>query len=127
MAHACPTRRSSELQHMERLLVAQDLPVKVGQFLVERLDLVLDLEKADARDHGEAQPKNRAEANHAASPQACAAVRSAARSRAERALGFRSISAAVGTTAPLESSRKDGARAASPASTGMCRDCRGAL
>src|SRR6185437_4178142 len=101
-----------------------DLPVEMAQLLLLCLDAVFQLEQAEAGEADQAEPEQPAEPDHAASPQAGASLRSAPRSRAERARGLAAISAAPGVASSPGQRRKLGAWAA-PAS-GWWREVPGA-
>src|SRR3546814_10120831 len=81
------------LQHVDRLAVALDVLLHLGQLGFERQHPVLRVVQADPRRDGDGEREDSAEAHHAASPQAGAALRSAPRRRAERARGLAAISA----------------------------------
>src|SRR5579863_4289000 len=99
---------------MDRLLLCDGLFLYRGQLVVEPLHILLDDEIRHSRRDDEDQPENAAKPAHRCASmgfeaKAGAAVRSAARSRAERARGLRAISAAPGRTGRRASSVKLGA------------------
>ena len=116
----------------DRVLLCDCRPLDPIEVVLQRLHGVLDPEHAKPGHQDENQPKHRAELNHdrlrlgaaKSAGQAGAAVRSAARSRAARERGLRSISAASGLTTRRPSCLKLGAAAASGA--GAWREPRGA-
>src|SRR5690348_358353 len=105
-------------ENAQALAALGDLAIEFCQGFFLLHHLVFDLEHRVADGEDQQQQDDRAKANHAASPQAGAAVRTAARSRAERARGLRAISSARGVTRLRSMRRKLGARRAS---RGRCR------
>src|SRR6185437_7512415 len=97
------------VEHVDLLAVAGDLAVDTAELALELHDLVLHLEHGPAGDDDGDGPESGAGADHGVIPQAGAAVRSAARSRADRARGLAAISAAPGTMGFFVSRRKVGA------------------
>src|SRR6185437_10780809 len=97
------------VENADLLAAGIDPVVEVGELILELHDLVLHLKHDIAAYAHEQRPEERRKAHHAAFSQTGAAVRSAARSRAERARGLRSISAAPGVTGLRVMRRKLGA------------------
>src|SRR5580698_411258 len=81
-------------QHARGFAALRNAAIQLRQLLVERCHLVFDLEHGIAARGDKQDPGDGREADHAASElaQGGADVRSAARSRAERARGLRAIS-----------------------------------
>ena len=128
------------LQDVDLLLLADDLAAQAAHFLLQALHLVghgqQHHRKGDRQQQAERRrlPDEGGPAGHAAlldvseddgpadGPQAGAPVRSAARSRAERARGFRAVSCADGRIARVVISRKLGSRTLAGAASGLWRD-----
>src|SRR5690606_1051979 len=114
------------LQHVHRLLVLQDRALRGGDLVLEDAHLLLDLEQGERGDRAGDQPAEDDEASHAAclptGPWAGAAVRSAARSWAERARGLARLSASAARRVPRNSRVKVAALAAPAAAGGAWRE-----
>src|SRR6202008_35492 len=106
-------------QQLDRIALLVDLPVEPDERFLLALHAVFQLEGAEAGEAAQADPERGAEADHArissslSVGQAGAAVRSAPRSRAERARGLAAISASPGVASSPGQRRKLGAGAAS--------------
>src|SRR5437016_6936005 len=112
-------------QHAELITIRVYLAVDPAELVIDLCHLVFHLEGGEAGDahHGEPTPGGQTEHAHAAIPvsagQGGADVRSAARSRAERARGLRSTSSGDGRIGRRVSTAKVGARCAT---LGRCRE-----
>ena len=82
-------------QHVDRLAVLRDLVIERGELFLQPEHFLLDQIEAARRGDGQAEPEQTCGAHHDGAP-----VRSAARSRAERARGLAAISASLGRIAP---------------------------
>ena len=100
-------------QNVHVVAVGEDLPIEGRQLVLQRAHLVRHMEQGAAGGTGQRQQGQSRRPDHAPAsfaPQAGAAVRTAARRRAERARGLRVTSSAEGLNALRHSRRKDGGR-----------------